>query len=70
MNITFKLVLPSHHCQNTAEQAIRFLNYFLSGLVTCDPDFPLQEWDHILAQAELMLNLLRNSRLNKKISTF
>ena len=39
----------------------------LSGLATCTPDYLLQEWDRTIYQAELTLNLLRNSRLNPKL---
>ena len=68
--ITFELVPPHQHRRNAAERAIRtFKNHFLSGLASCDPDFPLREWDRLIPQAELTLNLLRNSRLNPKLSS-
>ena len=41
-----------------------FKNHFISGLATCDPDFPLNEWDRLIFQAELIINLLRNSRID------
>jgi uncharacterized protein YgfB (UPF0149 family) len=64
-NITFELVPPDQHRRNAAERAVRtFKNHFLAGLATCDPQFPLREWDRLLPQAELTLNLLRNARLN------
>ena len=64
-NVTFELVPPNQHRRNAAERAIRtFKNHFLAGLATCDPAFPLREWDRLLQQAELTINLLRNSRLN------
>ena len=34
----------------------------------CDPDFPAQEWDRLLTQCELTLNLLCASRANPKLS--
>ena len=59
---------PNQHRCNGAEQAIRtFKNHLLSGLATCHPDYPLQGWDRIIPQVELILNLLRNSRLNPKL---
>ena len=62
---------PNQHRRNAAERAIcTFKNHLLSGLATCDPDFPLREWDQLLFKAELTLNLLRNARLNPKLSSW
>jgi hypothetical protein len=70
-DITFELVPPHQHRRNAAERAIRtFKNHFLAGLATCHPDFPIREWDRLLQQAELTINLLRNSRLNPKLSAW
>ena len=55
-NVTFELVSPNQHRRNAAERAIRmFKNHLVSGLATCQPDFPLHEWNRILHQAELAL---------------
>lgn len=35
---------------------------FIAGLSLCDSKFPLREWDHLLPQAKITLNLLRSSR--------
>ena len=57
------------HRRNAAEQAIRtFKKNFLAGLATCDKNFPLQEWDRLIAQATITLNLLRASRVNPNLS--
>ena len=54
---------------NAAERAIRtFKNYFVSILCTVDSQFPLQEWDRLLPQALLTLNLLRSSRIHPSLS--
>ena len=68
--IKFQLVPPNiHHC-NAAERAIQtFKNHFLAGLSSCNPKFPLREWDRLIAQAVITLNLLRNSRINPKLSS-
>ena len=42
----------------------------LAGLATCDPDFPMREWDRLIEQAELTLNLLRNARANPTLSSW
>ena len=68
-NITYELVPPHQHRRNTAERAIRtFKNHFSAGLATCDPGFPVRQWDRLVEQAELTLNLLINSRTNTKLS--
>ncbi len=70
-NQQYELVSPNINRHNAAENAIRtFKNHFLSGLASCDPKFPIQEWDHLLHQCEITLNLLRNSRNNPKLSAW
>ena len=68
-DLKYQLVPPNQHRRNAAERAIRtFKNHLLAGLATCDPKFPVHEWDHLLEQAELTINLLCNSRVNPKLS--
>jgi hypothetical protein len=68
-NVTYQLTPPHMHRRNAAERAIRtFKNHFLTGLAMCDPNFPVAEWDRLLEQAQLTLNLLRTSRLNPHLS--
>ena len=68
-NITYQFVPPYIHRQNAAERAIRtFKSHFLSGLATCDSNFPITEWDRLLPQAELTLNHLRTARCNPNLS--
>ena len=60
-----QLVPPHIHRANKAERDIKTLKGHLkSGLATLYPDFTIQEWDRIIDQCELTLNLLRASRLN------
>ena len=67
--LSYQLAPPHMHRINTAEQAIwTFKNHFLSELSTVDPTFPVTEWDCLLPQAELTLNLLRSSRVNPHLS--
>ncbi len=58
----YQLVPPHVHRRNAAERAIRtYKNHLLAFLATCDPEFPVSEWDRMLFQVELTLNLLRSS---------
>ena len=69
LQVTLQLVPPHQHRRNAAERAIRTgKNHLLAGLATCDPDFPIAEWDRLIFQCELTLNLLRTSRVNPTLS--
>ena len=69
--ITFKLVPPHLHRANAAERAIQtFKSHFITCLSGLDPKFPIGQWDRLLSQTELTLNLLRASRLNPKLSAW
>ena len=69
--MTFQLVPPHNHRQNAAERAIKtFKAHFLSTLATADPQFPIAEWDRLIPQSEMTLNLLRQSRCNPRLSAF
>ena len=58
-NVQFHLVPPHNHRANAAERAIQtFKNHFIAGLSGLDPKFPIKQWDWLLKQAELTLNLL------------
>jgi hypothetical protein len=70
-DLNYQLVPPHVHRRNAAERAIRTSkSHLLACLATCDPDFPISEWDRLLFQAELTLNLLRSSRVNPKLSAY
>lgn len=69
--ITFELVPPHQHRRNATERAIRtYENHLLAGIATCDPDYPIREWDRLLEQADLTLNILRTSRINPQLSAW
>ena len=56
---------------NTAERAIQtFKNHFKAGLSSVDPEFPMTEWDRLVEQCFLTLNLLRGARTNPKLSAY
>ena len=68
-SIAFQRVPPHTHRRNAAERAIQtWKNHFISGLASCDPNFPLAEWDRLLPQCDITLNHLRSSRRQPKLS--
>ena len=70
-NIDFQLAAPGMHRVNTTERAIRVgKNHLLSGLALCHKDYPIREWDRLIPQGELTINLLRNSRINPLLSAW
>ena len=63
---------PSYdHRTNPAERAWQTLkNHFLSTLYGVDPEFPRNQWDRLLPQAVMTLNMMRPSRVNPRISAY
>ena len=69
--MTLELVPPGCHRRNAAEVAIRnFKSHFLSILAGVADDFPLNLWDKLLPQAEITLNLLRQSNATPTVSAY
>ena len=59
-HITYQMVSPHNHRASFAERAIQtFKKHFKEGLSTLHLDFPMAEWDCLLPQAFLTLNLLQ-----------
>ena len=70
-NVDFQLSPSGMHRRNAAQQAISTLKYpFIAGLFSTDPDFPMQNRDCLLEQAEIKLNLLRPSGMNPKLLAY
>ena len=70
-NVNYQLAPPHCHRTNMAERSIQtFKNHFKAGLATCDPSFPLREWDRLLEQTVLTLNLTRSARTNPNMSAY
>jgi hypothetical protein len=68
-DIAYQLVPPHCHRRSAAERAIgTFKEYYVAGLFSVDPSFPLHLWDILLPQAGITLNLLRTSRLHPQLS--
>ena len=70
-NTRIQFVEPQEHHVNAAECAVqRFKNHFIAGLCTVNKNFPLQQWDELIPQAQDSLNLLRRVRNNPRLSAY
>jgi hypothetical protein len=68
-DVEYQLVPPHCHRHNAAERAIHtFKEHFVAGLASVDPDFLSHLWYRLLPQAEVTLNILRNSRQPSQLS--
>ena len=66
-----ELVPPGCHRRNAAEAAIQnFKAHFLSILAGVSDDFPMQLWDCLLPQADITVNLLRQSNATATVSAY
>ena len=66
--IEFQIVPPHLHRANATERSIHiWKNHFITILYGLDPRFPLQLWDRLINQTNLILNLMRPSRLNPRM---
>jgi hypothetical protein len=63
-------LVPLHvHQRNAAERAVQtYKNHLLAFLATCNPNFPVSEWDQLLFQVKLTLNLLCSLCVNPRLS--
>ena len=69
--IKTELVPPGCHPRNAAEVAIRnFKAHFLSVLAGTAEGFPPSLWDRLLPQAEVTVNLLRQSNTAPHVSAY
>ena len=58
-HVPFQRVPPKEHRVNSAKRAIRtFKNHIFAILASVDTNYPLSEWDRLLPQDVLTLNLL------------
>jgi hypothetical protein len=70
-DITLELTPVAQHRSNKAERAIRtWKNHFLATLAGIDPECPLSLWENFIEQAELTLNLMRESPASSTMSAF
>ena len=66
-----ELTPADQHRRNAAERAIQtFKGHFISVLAGVSTDFPIHQWDELLPQAILTLNLLRQSNVAPNVSAY
>ena len=71
VNEKFQLVPPHIHCRNSVERTIRnFKEHFISGIASTHKELHLHLWCRLLPHASLTLNLLRQLRMNPKLSGY
>ena len=71
VNEKFQLVPPHIHRRNSAEQAIQtFKAYVISGIYSTHKDLPLHIWCELLPHVSLIIKLLRQYRMNPKLSGY
>ena len=67
----YQIFLSHTHRRNLTEWDIQNFNTnFKAVLASVDPNFPLSEWDRLIKQANITLNLLRSARSNPNISAY
>ena len=70
-NIQTQQVPPGNHRANKSERAIRtFKNHFIAAVNGLPASFPKGQWDRLLPQIELTLNLLRPCHSRPGISAW
>ena len=70
-HIALQLVTPHMHRNNPAERAIQtWKDHFLAGLASIHLNFPMNECDCLIPQANITLNLLRASRIHPHLSAY
>ena len=70
-NVLPQYVPANNHRANKAERGIRTgKNHLIAILCGTDKDFPVNEWDRVIPQAELTLNHLRPYSANPTVSAY
>jgi hypothetical protein len=67
----YQIASPGDHRLNHAERAIQtFKNHFIVILYGTDSGFPAKQWDRLIKQAVMTLNMCRPSQINPKLSAY
>ena len=69
--MSYQLASPGDHRLLPAERAIQtFKNHLVAILHGANPNFPANQWGRLLPHAVATLNMLRQSRLNPRLSAY
>jgi hypothetical protein len=69
--LTYQVASSGDHRLNHAERAIQtFKNHFIAILYGTDSGFSAKQWDQLIKQAVMTLNMCRPSRINRKLSAY
>jgi hypothetical protein len=64
VGVDFQYAPPNNHRASVAERGVQTIkHHIIATLATCDPQFPLLDWDLLIPHAELTVNLLRPCKL-------
>ena len=70
-HVEYQLVPQHIHQRNATEQAIiTYKNHLIAVLYACDPKFSSREWDRLLLQCNITLNLLRSAKHNLSLYVY
>ena len=70
-NLSYQVASPGDHRLLPVERAIQtFKNHFISILYGADRTFPANQWDRLLPQTVMTLNMVRRSRINPRLSAY
>ena len=70
-NVKFQLVSPHNYRRNPDKRVIQtWKKHFIAGLCCVDPEFLMNLWCLLLKHCYITLNLLRESRINPKLSAY
>ena len=77
MSWSFMIMVVTNWIQHTLTYKIQrngeiqtCRNHLISGLSTTDPDLTISEWDLLISQCMITLNLLSNYRVNPSLSAY
>lgn len=71
LNMDYKIAAPGNHRLLWAERSIQTVKaHLFSILHGADPNFPEDQWDQLLPQAIMTLNMTRLSGINPDISAY
>ena len=69
VKLPYHLVPPDNHRRNLSKRGMQACkNHLMFGISSAHPYFPLMLWDIFVKRANTTINLLRNSRINSKLS--